>query len=95
MGGIRKLKLHIADPPNRKHMVFLGGAVLADIMKVGVGTRMLDSLWALAVGYWPNLAHQHYSAALWSVLESGGACGRCGDGGMDGCPPIPIARDAA
>lgn len=33
VGGIRKLKLHIADPPNRKHMVFLGGAVLADIMK--------------------------------------------------------------
>ncbi|KAG2435790.1 hypothetical protein HXX76_006986 [Chlamydomonas incerta] len=33
MSGLRKLKLHIADPPNRKHMVFLGGAVLADIMK--------------------------------------------------------------
>ncbi|KAG2494443.1 hypothetical protein HYH03_007495 [Edaphochlamys debaryana] len=33
MAGLRKLKLHIADPPNRKHMVFLGGAVLADIMK--------------------------------------------------------------
>ncbi|EFJ41468.1 actin-related protein Arp2 [Volvox carteri f. nagariensis] len=30
---LRKLKLHIADPPNRKYMVFLGGAVLADIMK--------------------------------------------------------------
>lgn len=37
VGGMRKLKLHIADPPNRKHMVFLGGAVLADIMKVGGG----------------------------------------------------------
>ncbi|GLC41556.1 Arp2/3 complex subunit, actin nucleation center [Pleodorina starrii] len=33
ISGLRKLKLHIADPPNRKHMVFLGGAVLADIMK--------------------------------------------------------------
>lgn len=31
--GLRKLKLKIEDPPNRKHMVFLGGAVLADIMK--------------------------------------------------------------
>ena len=26
-------KLRIEDPPRRKHMVFLGGAVLADIMK--------------------------------------------------------------
>jgi len=28
-----KFKLRIEDPPRRKHMVFLGGAVLADIMK--------------------------------------------------------------
>eukprot|EP01100_Stratorugosa_tubuloviscum_P013848 TRINITY_DN711_c2_g2_i1.p1 TRINITY_DN711_c2_g2~~TRINITY_DN711_c2_g2_i1.p1 ORF type:complete len:395 (+),score=210.51 TRINITY_DN711_c2_g2_i1:189-1373(+) len=28
-----KLKLRIEDPPRRKHMVFLGGAVLAEIMK--------------------------------------------------------------
>ncbi|KAF9977600.1 Actin- protein 2 [Mortierella antarctica] len=26
-------KIRIEDPPRRKHMVFLGGAVLADIMK--------------------------------------------------------------
>ncbi|KAL3154167.1 Arp2/3 complex subunit, actin nucleation center [Trebouxia sp. C0010 RCD-2024] len=31
--GLRKLKLKIEDPPRRKHTVFLGGAVLADIMK--------------------------------------------------------------
>ena len=31
--GMKKLKLNIEDPPRRKHMVFLGGAVLADIMK--------------------------------------------------------------
>ena len=31
--GMRKLKLKIEDPPRRKHMVFLGAAVLADIMK--------------------------------------------------------------
>ena len=30
---LAKFKLHIEDPPRRKHMVFLGGAVLADIMK--------------------------------------------------------------
>jgi actin-related protein len=28
----KRLKLRIEDPPRRKHMVFLGGAVLADIM---------------------------------------------------------------
>lgn len=28
-----RLKLRIEDPPRRKHMVFLGGAVLADIIK--------------------------------------------------------------
>lgn len=30
---IQKFKIRIEDPPRRKHMVFLGGAVLADIMK--------------------------------------------------------------
>ena len=30
---LTKFKLRIEDPPRRKHMVFLGGAVLADIMK--------------------------------------------------------------
>lgn len=28
-----KFKIKIEDPPRRKHMVFLGGSVLADIMK--------------------------------------------------------------
>eukprot|EP01117_Protostelium_nocturnum_P013590 TRINITY_DN508_c0_g1_i1.p1 TRINITY_DN508_c0_g1~~TRINITY_DN508_c0_g1_i1.p1 ORF type:complete len:391 (+),score=151.08 TRINITY_DN508_c0_g1_i1:120-1292(+) len=31
--GLAKFKLRIEDPPRRKHMVFLGGAVLAGIMK--------------------------------------------------------------
>lgn len=29
----KNFKIRIEDPPRRKHMVFLGGAVLADIMK--------------------------------------------------------------
>ena len=49
-------KIRIEDPPRRKHMVFLGGAVLADIMKdkeqfwvskaewEEQGTRSLDKL---------------------------------------------------
>ena len=32
-GRSQKFKIRIEDPPRRKHMVFLGGAVLADIMK--------------------------------------------------------------
>ena len=32
-GSLMKIKTKIEDPPRRKHMVFLGGAVLADIMK--------------------------------------------------------------
>lgn len=31
--GLERFKCRIEDPPRRKHMVFLGGAVLADIMK--------------------------------------------------------------
>jgi len=31
--GLSKFKCRIEDPPRRKHMVFLGGAVLAQIMK--------------------------------------------------------------
>jgi len=31
--SMAKFKCRIEDPPRRKHMVFLGGAVLADIMK--------------------------------------------------------------
>uniref|UniRef100_A0A1I8IJT2 Actin-related protein 2 n=5 Tax=Macrostomum lignano TaxID=282301 RepID=A0A1I8IJT2_9PLAT len=30
---LSKFKIRIEDPPRRKHMVFLGGAILADIMK--------------------------------------------------------------
>jgi len=30
---LAKFKIRIEDPPRRKHMVFLGGSVLADIMK--------------------------------------------------------------
>ena len=30
---LKKFKIGVEDPPRRKHMVFLGGSVLADIMK--------------------------------------------------------------
>lgn len=30
---LSKLKIRIEDPPRRKDMVFVGGAVLADVMK--------------------------------------------------------------
>jgi actin-related protein 2 len=36
---LNKFKIRVEDPPRRKHMVFLGGAVLGDIMK------SRDSFW--------------------------------------------------
>lgn len=50
--GARRLKLRVEDPPNRKHMVFLGGAVLADIMKVGPGGSGRTAMLML-------IAHKH------------------------------------
>ena len=58
----QKFKIRIEDPPRRKHMVFLGGAVLADIMKnseefwiareewLEQGVRALDKLYKKAGG---------------------------------------------
>lgn len=43
--GLRKFKLKVEDPPRRRHMVFLGAAVLADIMKDN------DSLWVTKAEY--------------------------------------------
>ena len=41
----KELKLRIEDPPRRKHMVFLGGAVLADIMADKAEFWALRSNW--------------------------------------------------
>jgi len=43
--GLARFKLRIEDPPRRKHMVFLGGAVLAEIMK------SRDEFWMLRSEY--------------------------------------------
>lgn len=57
--SLQKFKIRIEDPPRRKHMVFLGGAVLASIMDnkesfwvtrkewQEQGTRALDKLGAV------------------------------------------------
>ena len=54
--SVQKFKIRIEDPPRRKHMVFMGGAVLANIMKdkesfwlsraeyLEKGLRVLDKL---------------------------------------------------
>ncbi|KAI8911831.1 actin family [Gorgonomyces haynaldii] len=56
MERLSKFKIRVEDPPRRKHMVFLGGAVLGDIMKsrdnfwiskqewAELGVRALDKL---------------------------------------------------
>lgn len=51
---LSKFKIRIEDPPRRKHMVFLGGAVLADIMK------NKDSFW---------MTREEYSEKGIRVLE--------------------------
>lgn len=43
--SVQKFKIRIEDPPRRKHMVFLGGAVLANIMKDK------DSFWLTKAEY--------------------------------------------
>lgn len=45
---IQKFKIRIEDPPRRKHMVFMGGSVLADIMKDK------DEFWLLRSEYEEN-----------------------------------------
>ncbi|KAJ2832686.1 Arp2/3 complex subunit, actin nucleation center [Coemansia furcata] len=40
-----RFKLQINDPPNRRHMVFLGGAVLADVMKDNQSAWVTKSEW--------------------------------------------------
>lgn len=35
LAGLARLRLRLSDPPNRKHLAWLGGAVLADMMQVG------------------------------------------------------------
>ncbi len=52
--SLQKFKIRIEDPPRRKHMVFLGGAVLADIMKDK------DSFW---------MTRQEYEEKGLKVLE--------------------------
>ncbi|KAJ1918772.1 Arp2/3 complex subunit, actin nucleation center [Mycoemilia scoparia] len=40
-----RINLNIIDPPNRRHMVFLGGAVLADFMKDREGSWITKQDW--------------------------------------------------
>ncbi|MBN3304662.1 ARP2 protein, partial [Amia calva] len=58
---LTKFKIRIEDPPRRKHMVFLGGAVLADIMKDK------DSFW---------MSRAEYGERGVAVLDKLGALGR-------------------
>ena len=48
---LEKFKVRIEDPPRRRHMVFLGGAVLANIM------AERDNMW-VSRGEWQELGRQ-------------------------------------
>ena len=58
---LSKFKIRIEDPPRRKHMVFMGGAVLADIMK------NKDTFW---------MSRREYEEKGLKVLEKLGASAR-------------------
>ena len=44
--GLKRLRLRVLDPPRRKHLVFLGGAVLADIMRERAEFWVIAAEWA-------------------------------------------------
>ncbi|KAK6912947.1 Actin family [Dillenia turbinata] len=48
--GLKKLRLRIEDPPRRKHMVYLGGAVLAGIMKVHASAISFSHVFVYKLG---------------------------------------------
>ena len=58
---LEKFKIRIEDPPRRRHMVFLGGAVLAEIMK------------NRTEGFWMN--KKDYDEMGVKVLEKMGSSG--------------------
>ena len=43
---LNKFKVRIEDPPRRRHMVFLGGAVLANIMAQNESMWITQQEWA-------------------------------------------------
>jgi len=45
-GGSGKIKIRIEDPPKRKHMVWQGGAVLADLMQNNEAFWVSRAEWA-------------------------------------------------
>jgi actin-related protein 2 len=58
---VQKFKLHIEDPPRRKHMVFLGGSVLGDIMSTH------DDFWM-----WKKDYEEHGALRLMEKFSGGG-----------------------
>lgn len=48
--GLARLRLRLSDPPNRKHLAWLGGAVLADMMQVGALCNPCMCLRPLSLG---------------------------------------------
>ena len=53
-GGCQKFKVRIEDPPRRRHMVFLGGAVLANIVSRIIPGRGLMSYITDLFHRWPT-----------------------------------------
>ena len=49
---LAKFKIRIEDPPKRKNMVFIGGAVLAEVMKVPGEISNILELFVDGLEFW-------------------------------------------
>jgi len=75
---LAKFKLRIEDPPRRKHMVFLGGSVLADIMKDRPEFWISKAEWeARRKDYWQEIKAVPYLFNLSFHSHLSPRCERC------------------
>src|SRR5437667_5975284 len=62
---LNQFKVRIEDPPRRRHMVFLGGAVLANVMKDHVNMYKILRLIVLIVGGLRNKNGRRWAQVRW------------------------------
>ena len=68
---LNQFKVRIEDPPRRRHMVFLGGAVLANVMK-DHGDMYKPPLFVLIAGGLRNRNGRRWGRVRWINWEIGG-----------------------
>ena len=69
---LNQFKVRIEDPPRRRHMVFLGGAVLANVMKDHANMYKILLLIVLIVGGLRNKNGRRWGRVRWISWGIGG-----------------------